>query len=114
MLWLRTNITWDSSAGQADGEESVRMALDILASELIDRKGLNLGAAPLDKVLAEIGAADDLVETAAQLIEIVGRATYDGGLDEDDVETAEALRETLWENLEDLLNQPNVDGGEDD
>ena len=104
MELLGCSITWDERDGQAEDDDTVRMGLDAMASALIDWMGLELAAAPLDEVMAELGEEDDLVETAAQLIRILGRSTYDG-LGEDGVERAEALREQLVDGLDDLLGR---------
>jgi hypothetical protein len=63
---------------------------------------LDLGAEPLDRILAEIGVGKTTVETAAELIERLGRSTYTG-LSKDDAEAAEELRGELYDDLSSLL-----------
>ena len=110
-LW---SITWNEEAGQAEGDETVRMGLDAMASALVDWKDLELpNAAPLDEVLAELGEDDDVVETVGQLIDLVGRASYAGGLSREEVEQAEQLREELVETLDELLTRLDEEEHED-
>ncbi len=98
-------IQRDEIRGELTGAEDVEAGLDAMATALSDLKELDLGAAPLDEVLAEIGAEDDLIETTAQLINLVGRANYAGGLSREDIATAESCREELLAALDDLLNE---------
>lgn len=110
-------ITWNEEDDQAEDDETVRMGLDAMASALVEWRALDLAnATPLDEVLAELGVDDDLVETTARLAELLGRASYAGGLNEDGVEQAEGLREQLVEALDGLLNQlddKDLEGSDD-
>jgi hypothetical protein len=76
-----------------------------MASALSDLLQLELAAAPLDEVLAEMGVGDEMVETTAGLIELLGRSNYAGGLREEDVGEAERLRKQLSEELDELLGE---------
>ncbi len=98
-------IEWNQRSGCADGDELVRLSMDAMASALIEWRDLDLAAAPLDAVLAELGADDELVETTGQLIRLLGRATYYGGLTEVGVRQAEELREEIMSPLEELVTR---------
>ena len=100
---LDSPIRYDEIYGQSEGDEDVRYGLDAMASALSEWKELE--AVSLDEVLAELGQDDTLVEAVARLAELVGRASYLGGLAYEDVKQAEQLRESLVEALDDLLNQ---------
>ena len=111
---LGWSIGWNESDDHAEDDDTVRLGLDAMASALVDWKELNLrNAAPLDEVLAELGVDDALVETAARLIELIGRATSGGGPGEEDVKDAEDLREELVESLDALLTQLEKKESED-
>lgn len=113
MGMLDCSIEWDDNNGDTDGDELVRLGLDAVASALIDRKGLNLpGAAPLDEVLAELGARDEIVDATARLIALVGQATY-SGLGSIAARQAESLREEVYEALDEMLNEMERAEGED-
>ena len=103
--YLGHGIGWDDRHSSADGDELVLMGLDVMASALIDWRDLDLAAAPLDAVLAELGADDELVETTAQLIKVLRQANYFGGLREEGVRKAEGLREEIMYTLEELVNR---------
>ncbi|NUQ79248.1 MAG: hypothetical protein HUU21_37540 [Polyangiaceae bacterium] len=98
-----STIKYDDVYGNVEGDDDVRYGLDAMASALT--KWRNLDPGPLDEVLAELGCDDAVVETAARLIELVGRTQYLGGLDYDEVREAEDLRENLVETLDALLNR---------
>jgi len=100
---LESTIKHDEVNGDVAGDEDIRYGLDAMASALTEWKNLNPG--PLDEVLAELGCDDNLVETTARLIELVGRAPYEGGLDYNEVREAEGLRARLVEALNGLLSQ---------
>jgi hypothetical protein len=111
MSLLGSPIKHDEVYGEVEGAEDVRYGLDAMASALTEWKDLDAG--PLDEVLAELDCDDTLVETAARLIELLGRATYEETLGYDDVRKAEGLRERLVEALDDLLTQLKVEEHED-
>ncbi len=102
---LSHGIGWNHIFGSADGDEIVRLGLDAMASALIDWRDLGLTVAPLDAVLAELGADDELVEITAQLIRVLGQAAYFGGLTEARVRKAEGLREDIMYTLKELVNR---------
>ena len=105
-------IQWDEIRGQVIGAEDVEAGLDALATALSKLKGLNLGAAPLDQVLAEMGE-DDLVEAATELIQLVGRATYTGGPSREEIEPAETCRDRLCNALDNLLTKLEEEQADD-
>jgi hypothetical protein len=94
-----------------EGEDVVGRGLNAMASALADLKGLNLGAAPLDMVLAEMGESDDLVKIAAELIELIGQASYTG-LSREDAGTAEDHRGLLYDALEELMDKHAAEQGD--
>ena len=96
-------IEYDEVYGEATGVEEVEAGLDAMASALSDFRKLGSSAYPLDEVLARLGAKPGMIETAASLIEYVGRASYAGGLGPKQVKRAERLREKLEVFLDDLL-----------
>ncbi|MFT3765747.1 MAG: hypothetical protein QM820_09550 [Minicystis sp.] len=114
MVLLRSPLAWDESLAQFEGDDTLRMGLDALASALVDWKSLELrGAKPLDEVLAELGADDAVVETAARLIDLVGHAAYSGGLGASEAEEAERLRASLARDLDTLLHDLEDEENED-
>ena len=101
---VAVKISWDKSLGEAENVDEVKLGLDMLSSALAKRVGRRWGdAPPLDEVLAELGYEDELVESAAELIDALGRVAYDSGLSEDDVKEAEISRARLVEHLENVL-----------
>lgn len=102
---LGESIGWDDMQGESTGVEYVGTGLDAMATALKDLRKLDLGKAPLDEVLAHLGVEDSLVETAAELIELVGKVGYAGGLSEEDVDAAERCREELCDALDNLLTE---------
>lgn len=92
--------------GDAGSAEDLEGGLDAMASALNDlRKKPALASPPLDIVLAEMEADDALVNTAADLIELLGQSTYAGGLGSGEAEAAETLRSRLYKGLDELLNR---------
>lgn len=112
MTLLNWSIERDERYGQVENDDTVQMGLDVMASALVDWFALDLGAARLDEVLAALGEDDDLVETTARLIDLLGRARYGGGLDDEQVDQAERLREEVVEALEELLHQLEKGGSD--
>ena len=105
---------WDEDSGASEGEVIVRLGLDAVASALKDWKGLDLpGAAPLDAVLAVLGAPDDLVEAAGRLIDLTTRSTYEA-LGRNGAKEAESLREELVQGLDIFLTGLEEGAGDDD
>lgn len=104
LLWW--SIKWDKIYGQAEDDDTIRHGLDAMASALVDWRGEDVeDALSLDEILAALKVDDDTVEATAQLIDLLGRAGYDGSLSYDDVREAEGLRERLVEALDALLNR---------
>lgn len=102
LSWIGEPIGLDD-LGRSVGSEDVEHGLDAMASALSDLRGLELGAASLDEVLAEMGVDDARVEDAAELIELLGRSSYAGGLAREEALRAERLRAQLFDALEQLL-----------
>jgi hypothetical protein len=98
-------IEYDEFTETTDGEEIVMRGLSTVATALSRLKGLDLEGAPLDMVLAEIGADKEIIEAAAELIEMIGRTSYTGGLSSEQVEVAEELRGFLYDRLDELLSE---------
>jgi hypothetical protein len=96
-------IDYDEDEGST-GEVNVEHGLDAMASALSDLKGLDLGAAPLDKVLAEAGEDKELIEMTAELIERIGRRSYTG-ISREDAEVAEDLRGQVYDALGEILQR---------
>lgn len=100
---LATPIEYDEHTATSEGHDTVERGLEIMAAALSEMNGLDLGSAPLDRVLAEVGEGVELVEMAAQLIERIGRASY-SQLSRDDVDEAEELRRQLYDAVAAVLD----------
>jgi len=113
---LNWELTWDEVHGEAQDVETVQTGLEALASALSDFFQTAADqAAPLDQVLAQLGEEqalgdDSMVENAARLIDILGRARYGQGVSESDVAEAEPLREELALRIDGLLNSLDTGG----
>jgi hypothetical protein len=99
---IAITIDYDDRDGTSSGEKEVLRGLDAVASALTELAGLDLEAEPLDRVLAEMGAGEAMVETAAELVERLGRSSYTG-LSKEDAEAAEDLRGELYDGLSNLV-----------
>lgn len=99
---IGVTIEYDERHGTSSSEDTVLMGLDHMASALIDLGELDIDGVSLDAVLAEIGEEDEVVERAADLIEVLGRMSYEG-ISEEDAEEAEELRSLLHDDLDTLI-----------
>lgn len=98
------SIEWDEVQGETEGDDTVSLGLDAMASALVEWRGLPLSdAAPLDEVLVEVGAEDELIDAAARLIGLVARAGYTSGLGAAVAKRAEGLRQHVHLALEALI-----------
>ncbi len=99
-------MVWDPKEARIEGFEEVRVGLDVLASALVEWQALDLrGAKPLDEVLAELQADDGIVERAARLVDLVGRASYPGRIGAAESEEAERLRASLRGDLDAFVHR---------
>ena len=100
---LSIPIDHDESTGLSEGHAEVQSGLDLMASALCQLKGIDLGAAPLDEVLAELGQDQDSVEAAAGLIDALALVRYGQFVSSEDAERAEEHRQNLYDSLFELL-----------
>lgn len=89
--------------------EELTLGLDAVASTIIEWQRLPLSeAAPLDEVLAQVGATDDLVDAAGRLLaEVDGIEYHDIAARR--AAAAEALRQKLSRGLHDLIESMKDD-----
>jgi hypothetical protein len=98
-------------SGKNNGAEHIENGLDAIATALAQLNGLATAGTSLDEVLAELDVDEELVDTAAKLIEQIGQVDYAGGLE--DPGQADSLREDLCVGLANLLTrlqEEDVDG----